>query len=54
MADYVLARFRPDETDILDRVIRFGAESVFDYTRDDFNRVMSEVNSFDISEPKQA
>ena len=52
MADYVLARFRPEEGDTLKQVVEFAARQVLEYTCEDFNRVMNAVNSFNLTEEK--
>lgn len=46
VADYVLARFRPEEAEVRRKVTEFAAVMSLDYTCRDFNKVMSEVNSF--------
>ena len=48
MADYVLARFQPEEMEILSRVSEFAAAQIREYLQGDFNRVMNAVNAFNL------
>jgi len=54
MANYVLAKFRGDEADILREVIEFAADQIYQYTREDFDKVVAEVNSFNASKEPAA
>lgn len=49
VADYVLSRFRSDESKYLDEVINFAANQVYEYTRTEFKKVVAEVNSFNLT-----
>ena len=48
MANHVLARFRSDEAEVLEEVVKFAAAQVYEYTREDFDKVVARVNSFNL------
>ena len=48
VANYVLARFRSDEADVLAEVVKFAAAQAYEYTREDFDKVVARVNSFNL------
>ena len=48
MANHVLARFRSEEADVLEEVVKFAAAQVYEYTREDFDKVVARVNSFNL------
>lgn len=53
MANYVLAKFRSDEMGVLREVIKFASSQIYAYTQEDFNKVVAEVNSFNmVQEPE--
>ena len=48
VANYVLARFRSEEAEVLEEVVKFAAAQVYEYTRGDFDKVVARVNSFNL------
>ncbi len=53
VANYVLAKFGPEEQGVLNQVLDFAVEAVYAYMTSDFAGVLQTVNSFKLNNPNE-